>query len=191
MKEYQHLYELVFREKGTVSGPQEEISLCEFGADDPHIARIYSFEMHPDRDGEHVATVEFVPVSEEDDYEQYETDDESEQEEEDDPVNEMPYIERMRAYEKIIDKYKPYNQIGKAIEEMSELIKPLSEFMRLAQLKEALSIFDVLAQRNNLIEEIADVTIMMEQMRLIFFCNDEVKKVMRQKIERTLKRMGS
>ena len=62
----------------------------------------------------------------------------------------------------------------KAIEEMSELTKVISKILGMGG---EVSIED-------LIEEIADVTIMMEQLRVIYNINDEVCTMMDSKIRR-------
>jgi len=91
------------------------------------------------------------------------------------PWGEMPYDERAEAYEEIISYYGAGRQIFKAIEELAELAKELVKMED--------------QDTDNITEEIADVTIMLEQLRLIFDCNEDVKEVMHRKISRTLDRM--
>lgn len=99
---------------------------------------------------------------------------------------EMPYKERAEAYNKIIEYFGEKHQCWKAIEELAELTQAISRYL------EADCCLDAEAMDNiieNLIEEIADATIVAEQLRLIFHCNDDVKLAMADKIERTLERM--
>jgi NTP pyrophosphatase (non-canonical NTP hydrolase) len=60
---------------------------------------------------------------------------------------------------------------------MGELLQALSKFKRHK------------GDINNIIEEIADVEIMMQQLCLMFECYEEVVAVRRQKIERLKKRL--
>ena len=57
----------------------------------------------------------------------------------------------------------------------SEIIKPISKFSETG---------------SHVIEEIADVEIMLEQLKLLMDCSDEVKKVKISKINRQLERIG-
>lgn len=69
-------------------------------------------------------------------------------------------------------------QLIVAVEEMSELTKEICKFNR--------GKVDIPA----IAEEIADVTIMLEQLKLIFGCGDEVDKQIDYKIKRLSERMG-
>lgn len=80
-------------------------------------------------------------------------------------------------YRKAIERFGKMNQIAKAVEEMSELIKELCK----VQIGEM--------DLDNVIEEIADVEIMIDQMRLIFNSDREIDRVKAQKIERLEKKM--
>ena len=75
-------------------------------------------------------------------------------------MNSISYDERKQIYQAACEKYGIDSQIVIAIEEMSELTKEICKISR--------------GQGNveNLAEEIADVTIMMEQLRLIYDIND-------------------
>ena len=75
--------------------------------------------------------------------------------------------------QKIADYYGLDNQLDKTIEECAELIQALAK----------------LESRENTIEEIADVQIMLKQMIYLLDCEEEVKKVMAYKINRQLERM--
>lgn len=76
-----------------------------------------------------------------------------------------------------INVYGEQPQMIVAMEEMAELIKELSKYIR---------------GENNLehiAEEIADVEIMIEQLKLIFNCFDEVEKWEEKKLKRLEKRL--
>ncbi len=75
--------------------------------------------------------------------------------------------------QKIADYYGLDNQTDKTIEECAELIQALAK----------------LESRENTIEEIADVQIMLKQMIYLLDCEEEVKKVIEYKINRQLERM--
>lgn len=74
--------------------------------------------------------------------------------------------------QKIADNYGLDNQLNKTIEECAELIQSLAK----------------LESRENTIEEIADVQIMLKQMLYLLDCEKEVEKVMEYKINRQLER---
>lgn len=79
----------------------------------------------------------------------------------------MTEFEILRA---AINTFGEKSQEGVAIEECAELIQALSHKHR--------------GRENNIAEEIADVEIMLEQLKIINDCRDEVKKIHKQKIER-------
>lgn len=93
-------------------------------------------------------------------------------------MNKITYEERKALYYDAIAKYGTQHQMIVAIEELSELQKEICKDLR--------------GNKNlkNLIEEIADVTIMLEQLRLIIGENDEVCEVMDSKIERLRERVS-
>ena len=94
-------------------------------------------------------------------------------------MNKITYEERKAIYYNAIAKYGTEHQMIVALEEMSELQKEICKDMRgNLNLK-------------NLIEEIADVTIMLEQLRLIIGENGAVCEVMDSKIERLAARINS
>ncbi len=66
----------------------------------------------------------------------------------------------------------------KAIEEMAELTKELSKWLNYENNGKAVQ------------EGIADVIIMMEQMKVLFDVDGEVKKVMDEKVERLERRLN-
>ena len=98
-------------------------------------------------------------------------------------MNKITYDARCEVYRKAIERWGDL-QIIVAIEEMSEVIKALTKFWR-CPIEDA----DV-SQLHDIAEEVADATIMLEQLRLIFGINDEVCKVMDSKIERLKARVS-
>ena len=88
--------------------------------------------------------------------------------------NKINITQRTVVYRKAIKRFGKPNQMIKAIEEMSELTKVISKILGMGG---EVSIEDI-------IEEIADVTIMMEQLRVIYNINDEVCDMMDSKVKR-------
>lgn len=81
-------------------------------------------------------------------------------------------------------------QIDKAIEELSELIRAISRY----RMFHGITIEPIKERKEmiNLKEEIADVYIMLEQIiRMNNISENEIKKIMREKIDRTLERLGA
>ena len=93
-------------------------------------------------------------------------------------MNKITYEERKAVYETAICKYGSRAQIDMAFEEMAELQKELCKHARGKDNLEEIA------------EEIADVTIMLEQLRLIFNVNEKVCEYMDQKILRLRERLG-
>lgn len=89
----------------------------------------------------------------------------------------MTYERRAEIYMQAIAKYGAEAQTRMAIEEMSELTKEICKLYRGEQ------------NHNALTDEIADVTIMMEQLRLVFGVNDEVEERVDYKARRLRDRM--
>lgn len=85
-------------------------------------------------------------------------------------MNREKYEESIR---RIADIYGIYNQRDKLIEELSELLVAITH--------------DYLG---NMLEEMADVSIMIDQMTYLYDAEEVVEKLVEQKIERTLERMG-
>lgn len=83
-------------------------------------------------------------------------------------------------YKKIIEHYGADKQITVAIEELSELTKALCKYKRRGSSAETL--FDIT-------EEIADVTIMCDQLTAIFGIAEEVGAMRDYKIKRTMERI--
>ncbi|MBQ9732648.1 MAG: hypothetical protein IJV74_00260 [Clostridia bacterium] len=88
------------------------------------------------------------------------------------------YSERAEVYRAAFDSYKSENQLIVAVEELSELQKELCKVLRGEGNSEALA------------EEMADVTIMLEQLRIIFKAEEVVDLHMDMKIRRTAEKLG-
>lgn len=90
----------------------------------------------------------------------------------------IPYAERKYVYEHALDTYGIDAQVRMVIEEMSELTKELCKCYR------GKANLDAIA------EETADVTIMLEQLQMIFSINDEVCEHMDAKVQRLAGKLG-
>ena len=77
-------------------------------------------------------------------------------------------------YKQAIDKFGVVSQMRMAQEECAELIVAISKDIRYASIETA----------NCLHGEIADVEIMLEQLKLIFDCHDIIETVKGQKLDR-------
>lgn len=93
-------------------------------------------------------------------------------------MNKVTYEERKAVYEKALHTWGSKAQTMMAIEEMSELTKALCKNFRGNPNDEDIA------------DEIADVTIMLEQLRLIYGLNDLVCEHMDMKILRLQGRLG-
>ena len=93
-------------------------------------------------------------------------------------MNKIGHDERKAVYEKAVETWGAEAQVWMVLEEMSELQKELYKLRRGKRDLDALA------------DEIADVTIMLEQLRLIFRLNDQVCEHMDQKILRLKDRLG-
>ena len=87
-------------------------------------------------------------------------------------MNKFTYEERKQIYDAALGKWGAKMQATVAIEEMSEVIKEITKMLR-GELN-----------REHMAEEIADATIMLEQVRLIFNLNDLVCEKMDEKVQR-------
>lgn len=90
----------------------------------------------------------------------------------------MPYEERKTVYEQAIAHYAEGWQVMKAIEEMAELANELAKSTEPGR-----------TTIEKIVDEIADVTIMMEQLRLIFGVNSEVQERIDYKVKRLAQRI--
>ena len=89
----------------------------------------------------------------------------------------MPEYTEKDIFRSAINTYGAVMQITVAFEEMSELQKELCKYIRGSGSKE------------NISEEIADVEIMMEQMKMIFNCEAAVLQVREKKVKRLKERI--
>lgn len=87
------------------------------------------------------------------------------------------HIDESKVLQRALDTYGSTLQIAMVFEEMSELQKELCKYLR-GKYSSA-----------NIAEEIADVEIMLEQMKMLFCCTDDVRNERRRKVERLKDRM--
>ena len=92
-------------------------------------------------------------------------------------MNKVSYEERTLAYNTALLIYGKSNQLVVALEELSEVQKEICKAMRDQ------------TDLDHLAEEIADATIMLEQVRLVYGLNDLVCRKMDEKIKRLVDRM--
>lgn len=91
----------------------------------------------------------------------------------------ITYAERRDVYLAAIEKYGSDCQIWKAVEEMSELTKELCKLQNGGG-----------ATRESIVDELADVTVMVEQLRILFNVNDDVQERIDFKVQRLAGRIG-
>lgn len=87
------------------------------------------------------------------------------------------YSDESKVLQRALDTYGSLPQIVMVFEEMSELQKELCKYLR-GKYSPA-----------NISEEIADVEIMLEQMKMLFCCADDVRDGRRRKVARLKKRL--
>ena len=87
--------------------------------------------------------------------------------------------EQATGLQTIVSTYGVNPQVDIAVDECSELIKALMKHKRKPSL----------ATREGIIDELADVQIMLRQMNIIFECKDEVEERIEYKINRQLERI--
>ena len=92
-------------------------------------------------------------------------------------MNKVGFGERHAIYGEAIETFGVQAQLVVAVEELSELQKELCKALRFGPVKEHLA------------EEIADATIMLEQLRRIFDLDFEVCSIMDEKVKRLQKRV--
>ena len=93
----------------------------------------------------------------------------------------------IEAYKKFVEVWGEESQFLMAVEEMSELIKELCKHKRLdAKYSPNATAKEKEENLNRIREEIADVLNMTEQLEFIFG-KDEVERIRKEKIDRTLK----
>lgn len=89
------------------------------------------------------------------------------------------YINETEVLQRALDTYGSSMQIVVMMEEMSELQKELCKNLRGR------------GSIEHIAEEIADVEIMLEQMKMLFLCADDVRDVRRRKVERLKERLDN
>ena len=89
------------------------------------------------------------------------------------------YISDAEVLQRALDTYGSALQIVVMMEEMSELQKELCKNLRGR------------GSIEHIAEEIADVEIMLEQMKMLFLCADDVRDVRRRKVERLKVRLDN
>ena len=87
-------------------------------------------------------------------------------------MNNISYEERVKVYNKAADAYGADMQLVVALEELSEVQKEICKMLRNK------------GSLEHLAEEVADATIVLEQVRNIFFINDRVCEYMDAKVTR-------
>lgn len=90
-------------------------------------------------------------------------------------------------YRKIANNYGSYHQENLLIEEMSELTKAICKKKRFEMtLDDCYALEEI---KNNIIEEIADVRLLLKQLVYLYDCENEVEKIEELKIKRTMELM--
>ena len=97
----------------------------------------------------------------------------------------MTYEERRVVYEAAIEHFGEDVQIWVTLEEMSELVKALAKLYRSPSWAPMEPLITAL------VDELADVTIMMEQLRIIYDLNEAVKDRMDFKLDRLQQRIAA
>jgi uncharacterized protein YabN with tetrapyrrole methylase and pyrophosphatase domain len=92
-------------------------------------------------------------------------------------MNKISYEERTKVYTDALETFGPTAQLVVALEEMSEVQKEICKTLRGG------------GSTLHLAEEVADATIMLEQIRQIFDINEEVCKAMDHKVLRLRQRV--
>ena len=93
--------------------------------------------------------------------------------------NRVPYHEREKVYREAIEVNGPTVQQIVALEELSEAQKEICKLLRSQ------------GSLDHLAEEVADATIVLEQVRLIHGINDQVNKKMDEKVERLRRNLAA
>ena len=92
-------------------------------------------------------------------------------------MNTIDYPERVAVYKRAIEQNGAQLQSVVALEELSEAQKEICKFLRGC------------GSIDNLAEEVADATIMLEQIRVIFHINEAVGNWMDRKVQRLAERI--
>ena len=99
----------------------------------------------------------------------------------------LPTTNRPEVLKECVNTYGAEAQVDMAIEEMSELTKALLKYRR----KEAQGSKDLEAARENILEEVADVIIMLTQLIMIYGGRDLVQETIENKVDRQIKRLAN
>lgn len=89
------------------------------------------------------------------------------------------YINETEVLQRALDTYGSLPQIVMVFEEMSELQKELCKYLRGKYSPASIA------------EEIADVEIMIEQIKMLFCCEEDVRNERRRKVERLKERLDN
>lgn len=99
----------------------------------------------------------------------------------------LPTTNRPEVLQECVDTYGAEAQVDMAVEEMSELTKALLKYRR----KAAQGIKDLEAARENILEEVADVIIMLTQLIMIYGGRNLVQETIESKVDRQIKRLAN
>lgn len=99
----------------------------------------------------------------------------------------LPTTNRPEVLQECVNTYGAEAQVDMAVEEMSELTKALLKYCR----KEAQGSKDLEAARENILEEVADVIIMLTQLIMIYGGRDLVQETIENKVDRQIKRLAN
>lgn len=99
----------------------------------------------------------------------------------------LPTTNRPEVLQECVDTYGAEAQVDMAVEEMSELTKALFKYRR----KAAQGSKDLEAARENILEEVADVIIMLTQLIMIYGGRDLVQETIENKVDRQIKRLAN
>lgn len=91
---------------------------------------------------------------------------------------------------KIADHFGFEGQSKQLIEEMAELTQAICKYFRSKGQGQPIPAYKISMVKQNIIEEIADVKLVLEQIIYLMNVEDEVQEIMNEKIERTIGRMG-
>lgn len=99
----------------------------------------------------------------------------------------LPTTNRPEVLQECVNTYGAEAQVDMAVEEMSELTKALLKYRR----KEAQGSKGLEAARENILEEVADVIIMLTQLIMIYGGRDLVQETIENKVDRQIKRLAN
>lgn len=103
--------------------------------------------------------------------------------------------EEFKIMQEAIDHYGEDSQLDMAIEEMSELTKAICKYKRAVKERERdichSTAKDVIFAKGDIVEEIADVLVMLEQLMMIFDCEERMSAIASKKIDRLKWRMDN